>query len=1396
MQYFKTGIVIAAFLILTCISWALVSPGQLIFKSSAPIQVRNGKTGLTSFDSYLTQQGVQDIRPIKGMPNAQYYIANVNATPDKSTLNALSFAGIEYVQPNFLRKLHNTPNDLYYGLQAIPVSRIDQAWNYTTGSHLIKVGVVDSGVLVNHPDLRSNIYLNPNEIPGNGIDDDNNGYIDDWCGWDFVDAPEMSDTALGDYTGQDNDVEDENFHGTHVAGIIGAAGNNGIGIAGTCWNVSIVPLRAGFRTTSGQGFLQDDDAAAAIIYAADNGCNVINMSWGDPNYSPIISDACEYAYAKGVTLIASAGNDSGDILSYPAKLSCVISVGSVNSAKQLSGFSSYGVDLDLVAVGERVLSTYKLEGGEQYFYQDGTSMSAPFVTGSVALLLSLQPGLSPQEVRAALLTSTEDIGTLGFDIQTGHGLLDTKKLLDNTHPPYVDITNPPDQLGVTETTQIIGSVYGDDFMRYSITYSSLTDPTMVGWYDIQTHHPTPTFHYNQVTNGVLGEFKIPPYFAEGKYLLRLQYEKTQNSQMKYNYYRTIVVDRTPPELNINSLGGFKRYEKQNLRYYASATYNEPVRTEFVITASDGNIYKAYSATIDTLQIWAIPSNVPQGPINVQISAFNIANVEYQSPVFVNFMNITYELVPSYGYTKEAIGNAKRPITRMKDINGNGSMEYIAMDMPESGYGTVRAYEPQPGGHAQTHSFNDAFWPLDLGTTISGGTELLLLKGDTGLLWGKDEGDNYPSADSLIWTSGGISGGIIANYDLDSRNELLVVKNLPNERIIQAYKSSSNGRALIEQNRLQNIPAAQQGFRKTFVPTVLVDNLDGDSTPDILCADTYGNVMVFEIVNANVHEMRWTKKLPVANTYSLAIGDFDGDGQKDFFVGGYNTSVVNPDMNFWYFEGFCRAANNSFTSMGSILFNEVQSQNSIHADDLDSDGKSELILAIAPNLYIVSYENGKFVPKFHGDSFRNYQVSTWMDNDGIVRILANSKVSADSTIAVQWTPSLPFTGPPTPANLLVKPIDSTSIYISWIQTGAPAYRLYRMDANDVITYWDLADVSSYTDSDLITGSAYKYAISAIDFTYSPSESVRSLWSTGIANEAPQITEISFVGKNELRLLFNQQLPPSVLNPSFYALNHGMGRPNSVNSIYGHYGVQLKFRDSFAAVSSPYVLELQNIVGSTGVASVQNSYSFPYVPDTEAPRLESATLLSSKKTLVLKYSESIHPTGADYLPNYVLTLPATDSNNRVVAASLEDDTITISFAIEVKPSNQTYFIETNNLTDLAGNIISPQYKLARFGLNDITNLDKLTVYPNPITRKHSPLAIFVNFPTGKQGKISIYNNAGDLVYRSDIGPFTSINNNTTWRWNLKNNDGRDVASGIYYYVVEMDKEFKRGKLAIIR
>lgn len=1375
----------------TC--WALQSPGQILFKTTAPLDIKGTKTGLNAFDNFLTEKQVQDVKPINGMPGGVYYSAHLATMPDNSFLNDAVFPGVVYMQPNYLRTLHLYPNDALYNQQVSYVSEVEGAWNYSTGSPLIKVGIVDSGVLINHPDLQANIWTNTGEIPNNGIDDDHNGYIDDVHGWDFADAPEMAETALGDYLDQDNDVDDENFHGTHVAGIIGAVGNNGIGVAGVCWNVTLVPLRAGFRTTGGQGFLQDDDAAAAIIYAVDNGCKVINMSWGDVAYAPIIADACEYANARGVVLVASAGNVPGADISYPARLSCVISVGSVSKGKVLSGFSSYGPDLDLVAVGERVLSTYKMDAGEQYFMQDGTSMSAPYVTGGAALLLSLHPELNPQEVRSWLLNSAEDLEPKGFDPKTGHGLLNTKQLLETANPPFVEITSPPDQLGINSTIPIMGSVYGTSFFRYSVCYASLSDPNVMGWYDVTTHRSQPEFYTNEVHNGQIAEFYVPESFPEGKYLIRVQYEKVQNNTMKYNYFRIVEVDHSAPILVPQSLEAFTRYEGSDLRYYVAAGFDENVRGELLVTDAVGDMHHVFSTTIDSIQVWALPSSIPEGYVKISFSVRNAAGLYYNSQEYPNFVNVHYDLIPSHGFEKQELGSPRRPIGRSYDFDHNGVAEYIAMDLPNSGYGTVKVYEPYANGHIEKHSFDQAFWPLDIGNTNNiGGKELLLIIGDTAYLWETSLTDTYPNPNLAIWSDTSITGGILNDYDSDGQTEIMVVKNLPTERVIQTYKRSSNG-MMTPRATLSNPTTTY--VRNNFVPTIIVDNLDGDGFKDVLCADTDGDVLVYEMLNTTTAELRWNKRLPVMNTYSLAVGDFDGNGTKDFIVGGYSSNTLDPNMNFWYFEGFTKQSNDHYASMGMVMFNEVSSQNSITAADLDHDGKDEIVLAISPNLYVMKYQNGKFVPTFHGDSFRNYNVSTWEDPEGTIRILANVAAADDSSRAVQWNPQEPFTGPNTPANLHAVPTGDSSILITWVASGAPSYRLYMKDEAETLSFIDL-DTTSFTQEGLTPGARYSFAIAARNPAFSPPESILSDWVTAVPMPAPEVESIQMVGARTLRISFSQKMPPDFINVNYYFLSNGMGYPISANNLYDRKAIQLRYRTPFPAIDSLFVMRFNNLIGETGVPLAVSSVTFPYLPDILAPSIVKAYVLPSKKDVAIEFSEELDPASISYLPNYSLTLPQNDIANHLVSASLDGSILTLSFATALKLSNSPYFIETNNVTDLAGNLVSAQGKIARITLAAVDNLKDLKVFPNPITHDHYPEARFIGFPPGKKGHINIYNSAGDLVFKSALGPFDPFMNNLTFIWNLKNNDNMDVSSGIYFYVVDMDGEFKKGKLAIIR
>ncbi|HOV17253.1 MAG TPA: S8 family serine peptidase [Candidatus Cloacimonadota bacterium] len=1367
------------------------SPNQILFKTGQPVQLKSGKTGLTAFDSYLESLGTTQIKPVAGIHGNRWFSADFTETPDWNAVktNSLKFKGIDIIQPNYLNTFHVVPNDPMFSLQQMNLVNLPQAWNYTTGSNMIIVGVVDSGIAKDHPDLQGNIYYNLNEIPDNGIDDDNNGYIDDYCGWDFSDAPEIAADALGDYTEPDNDVTDENYHGTHVSGIIGAVTNNGIGVSGVCWNVKILPVRAGFRTISGAGFLQDDDAAAALIYATDMGASVINMSWGDTNYSPIIADACNYAYEHGIVLVASAGNMPGPYLSYPAKLACVISVSAIDPYKALAGFASYGPELDLVAPGQMVYSTYKPSGPEMYKEMSGTSMSSPFVAGSAALLKSIQPTLSPDEVRAKLLTSTDDLGPDGVDQYFGHGLLNTQKLLETVTAPYINVEYPADNIGISSDFDIIGTVNCMNFFRYSVMCALEKEGQSPVWKDVTTNMTSPVFYHEPVINGVIAHFRVFDLMEEGRYLIRIQYQTSDG--MIYNVYRSVRLDQTPPYIRPNTFSVMKRYDGQNVRYYAGALFNEPVTSELIIYAGDFNTYTVFPAKHDSLQVWALPNNIPPGNISVEIHAVNSSNLTYYSPILPDVANIQYETVTNYGYEAREIGPPLVPINCFYDFDHNGLPEFVAMELISSGYGTDRVYEPTDSTFTVKHTYSDKFKPLDLGDTNGSGQELLTTYLETANLYETFAANGYPT--TSIWSQTGVPGGILADYNGDYIKDILVIKNLPAENVIQIYKRQGLTE-VSSQPKVTLHNTTPTSLRNMFVPTILVQNLDGDTKPDILTADTDGDIMIFEATSATEATMTWSYRLPVANTYYLTTGDFDGNGRTDFFVGGYNTDVLDPAQNYWFFEGFTRAGDNNYQSMGYIQFNNVFSQNAIQTMNVDNDNKAEIILALSPNLYIIKYINGKFQPVFYGNSDQNYQIAAWMQNDR-PHILTNGYNAQDSLRAFVWTPQAPFTGPATPANLILQPLNEHQVSISWAGTGANSYRLYRKEANQMAQLLAEVNTTTYLDTTVTAGTTYFYAISAYDTSYNPPESILSQWQKVTPMERPQITNISMISANELRIIFNQPMATTSLLSGCYYVDHDIGNPLSVNSIYNHYGAQLRFRNLFEDIGENYLLTLTNIYGATGVPLAVNEIPFAYNPDYRSPYIVKTEVRRDNQTIDLTMSETLNSASANVLNNYILTPPENDPNNTVHSVNVNDNVITVVLSSKLKYASKPYYLTLRNISDLQGNEINLNQNFCSFYRSDITNLDKVVTYPNPVHTSEYKAVNFMNFPAGKRGTLSIYNISGDLIYHAKIGPFNPTVQKITCQWNLENSSGRKVSSGIYFYVINMENETKKGKIAVL-
>jgi subtilisin family serine protease len=419
---------------------------------------------------------------------------------------------VEYVQRDYRLELdgYAPPNDPYFGsfgswgqphsdLWGLERVAVTEVWPRGQGEGSI-VAVVDTGLDPLHPDIADNVWVNPGEDldadgvaeaeDANGIDDDGNGYVDDLTGFDFSNSQDLDEDGLFDGPADlsDSDPFDDNGHGTHVAGTIAAVGNNGLGIVGIAPRARIMALK---------GFPADGSGTAstlwqAVLYAAANGATVINNSWscsGSCPDNPLAEEVLEIVDALGAVVVTSAGNASSDVVfRNPENGPGVITVGSIGVDDRLSGFSNRGWLVDVVGPGggpsqpdsvyvprRNILSLLSrgtspaqlpFAVGEGYLRLAGTSMSAPHVTGAVAVLRSLRPDLTPRDVRRLVRISARDLGVAGHDARYGAGLLDVAKLVDTPLPDLaLEISSPRPGLlhdPADGALEIRGRAFGSD----------------------------------------------------------------------------------------------------------------------------------------------------------------------------------------------------------------------------------------------------------------------------------------------------------------------------------------------------------------------------------------------------------------------------------------------------------------------------------------------------------------------------------------------------------------------------------------------------------------------------------------------------------------------------------------------------------------------------------------------------------------------------------------------------------------------------------------------------------------------------------------------------------------------------------------------------------------------
>ena len=462
---------------------------------------RSGKSGRVAFDDVLAREGIAAVSPVFStaahpkrlqadagklrlsdfvvikLPagvNSESLKAELAALPD---VEAIDFDGLAYIAG-----VNMTPNDPFfathqYSLRNTGVqppydpgtsgadAEMEAAWTITTGDTSVVIAIIDTGVDIGHPDLVSRIWTNPLE-EDDLVDNDGNGFIDDIYGYDFVN--------------NDGLPLDDHMHGTHLAGIAAANGNNGIGIAGMNWKCRIMAIKV--LDMNGSGFFTS--IAAGIEYAVDNGADIINLSLGGSSDQVVLEAAIQYAVAAGVIVCAATGNDNTGDNFYPASYDSVIAVGATDSRDRraigdLCPFdvlgSNYGPWIDVCAAGDVVWSTFPAAAGNYGIYCL-TSMASPHVAGLASLVLALRPGLSADSVAHYIRRGAEDqVGlpsedTPGFDVYHGWGRINgriTLQALALDFEPTVTVPGPQ-------------SVIERDTLSFMLSTfdSNLTDPQL------------------------------------------------------------------------------------------------------------------------------------------------------------------------------------------------------------------------------------------------------------------------------------------------------------------------------------------------------------------------------------------------------------------------------------------------------------------------------------------------------------------------------------------------------------------------------------------------------------------------------------------------------------------------------------------------------------------------------------------------------------------------------------------------------------------------------------------------------------------------------------------------------------------------------------------------------
>ncbi len=1282
---------------------------------------------------------------------------------------------VEYAQVNHLFRLHDLPNDpLVKDQWLVEKIGLKEAWDIETGSAEVIVGIVDTGLDYEHEDLQENIWLNSGEDVNaddfvdagdfNGIDDDDNGFIDDIRGWDFTDAPHFPDA--GDYLAQDNDPMDEHGHGTSVAGIIGAVADNRKGVAGIAHGCRMMNLRAG----TSQGLLEEDDVASALVYAVDNGARIINMSFGDVVASPLLHDVMQYAFSQQCILVASAGNSSSADIHYPAGYHETIAVGAMTSGDVLAGFSNYGSTVDLVAPGVSILTT-RLH--DEYGEFGGTSAAASVVSGVAALVLSNQPTLTHQDVRNILVSSTDDLGEKGWDDRYGAGRINALKALQARLSSEASIRYPALDMGFHQSPlAIIGTASGALIDQYELSYGPGDNPDQ--W------HPIRIQPQRQVIDDTLGTWNFTGS-ADSSYILRLVVFNKDGSAIEAR--TRIYLDRTVPRIDhimaTQMMDG--PLPSILLEFVTDDVCQSAIDYRPPGSEENNQLINLSYTTTDHRYLFTTERG--WGPFDVRLRATNCAGLFAESNLLTMkfageeiaidpFEPLDYHLPP--GYMLNAI----------LDFDGDGQKEIVLNEfIPDKGFDRLKIYEFDGGTFYEVLHTEGIEIPRDCGDTDGNGLlELLTGFGSRSTIYECPTIGAYPS--SAVWTNDNLWASRFCDLDKDGFQEIAG----RTENACEIWENAGDHQFV----RVALLPNPTTGSNGTGVPHSEIGDFDGDGRMEILSGDEDGDAYIYEAQGDDIFQFTWNERQPLIDCIDyLSSGDYDGDGTPEFAVGSHSSPELDLeheyDARHWAIRIYDAIGDDEYTVAWEQKFfgfeDFLQSVNGFSSGDVDDDGRDELLLSLFPDFYVIDYREDYTFSWYSQPSQSNGCIVGDIDVDGRNELFINDGTQISSFRKV--LDDVPFLS--VPSGFRAWPLDAHHVQLAWnVSPQAVAYLIYRGNEIQQLVPYHRTEATNFTDEAVLKDMTYWYAIQAV----SGADSSRLSSAVSVTpGERPYVESAFFIPPNQVRIHFSERMNASIKETAHYFVEGQTMSPQSVLIDRSSQQVIVTL-DVVSMNSGQYKIHVRDVFDHDGapIDTLRNSVVFRVDDIIPSPYLVRAERVKSN-VIYLYFSQALDPRIAARIENYRIepAIPIEsvelDPEDESVVMLLIDDSVPIG-ALGVN-----YIITVSNVQNQSGIAIEPGQGSQTSFFFYRQDLSDVFTYPNPYRfDEGSGFITFANLT--KEATIRIMTMSGAVIrtiYETD--------GNGGVVWDLKDEKGESVSSGVYLFYVSNEKEHKIGKFAVI-